>query len=233
MECRNIASTHSLFSLIDEEAMGLIKAGNYVLIMDEVMTVLEELRYPPKKVEAMFRREILSLEDPESFGNGTIAKVRPGAEKHLDEFETVQRMAAADRLIFVNDTVLMWLFPAHIFDCFAGVYNLGYLFEGQLQKSYYDMHGLSYEMLSIRDKADSGRYSLIPYDPSLDRKIIRSIRDHIMIYEGTLNRIGEPVSGSNPLSKSWYKNNPKAREVLKKAVYNFFNNIVKGRVSLI
>ena len=87
-------------------------------------------------------------------------------------------------------------------------------------------------MFSI-EKADNGRYRIIPYDPALDRKIIRSIRDHIMIYEGTLNRIGEPVSGSNPLSKSWYKNNPKAREVLKKAVYNFFNNIVKGRVSLI
>ena len=127
--------------------MGLIKAGNYVLIMDEVMTVLEELRYPPKKVKAMFRREILSLEDPETCGNGTIAKVRPGAEKHLDEFAAVQRMAAADRLIYVNNAVLMWLFPSHVFEAFSEVYNLGYLFEGQLQKSYYDMHGLSYDVL--------------------------------------------------------------------------------------
>lgn len=42
-EGRNIATTHELFKLIDEESRDLIKAQGYILIMDEVMEVIEVL----------------------------------------------------------------------------------------------------------------------------------------------------------------------------------------------
>ncbi|KZB90781.1 hypothetical protein A2U94_14435 [Bacillus sp. VT 712] len=41
---KNIVSTHALFQTADDEMMELIRASNYTLILDEVMSVVEE--YP-------------------------------------------------------------------------------------------------------------------------------------------------------------------------------------------
>ena len=39
----NIATTHSLFKIIDEETKALLSASNYVLVLDEVMDVVQQI----------------------------------------------------------------------------------------------------------------------------------------------------------------------------------------------
>lgn len=49
IEGRNIASTHKLFSLMNEDTLEAFGANDYVLIMDEVMQVIEMVDKPRKK----------------------------------------------------------------------------------------------------------------------------------------------------------------------------------------
>lgn len=39
----NIATTHSLFKIVDEETRQLLDASNYILILDEVMDIVQQI----------------------------------------------------------------------------------------------------------------------------------------------------------------------------------------------
>ena len=51
----------------------------------------------------------------------------------------------------------MWELPVELFNSFKEVYILTYLFEGSIQKPYFDLFDVEYEYLSI----EKGK--LIPY----------------------------------------------------------------------
>ena len=113
---KNIVSTHALFQRLTDEALDVIRAQGYVLIMDEVMRVLDPKRLAKDKIKALFEREVLKLEgDPEV---ETVVPVSPGAEERLDEYQMLRAQAAMGRLVFVSGHILMWLFPANCFDAF-------------------------------------------------------------------------------------------------------------------
>lgn len=57
-------------------------------------------------------------------------------------FSTVRDFALAGNLYYVNNTAFVWNFPAKIFDLFEQVYIMTYMFDGQLQRYYYDLHNI-------------------------------------------------------------------------------------------
>ncbi len=143
----------------------LIQDGGYTLIMDEVMEVIQPVTtLRGESIQALLRREVLIATGDE---DARVRKVLPGPESDLDEYAQLRRWAEEDRLVLVNSKLLMWLFPADVFEAFKAVYNLTYLFEGQYQKAYYDMHGLSYDMFRSKayevDGSEWKEYRLIPY----------------------------------------------------------------------
>jgi hypothetical protein len=46
------------------------------------------------------------------------------------------------------------LFPSNCFESFKEVWNLTYLFDGQAQKAFFDIHGLAYETLSVNGRCN-------------------------------------------------------------------------------
>ena len=245
-EGRNISTTHALFKLIDFEAMELIKAQGYVLIMDEVMDVLSPIKSKKDEIEALFEKDVLKR-NPQDH-NKNLCRVLPGPESRLTKYKKWHEWAATDRLILINDHILMWLYPSNIFSAFKQIWNLCYLFDGALQKAYYDLHGLSYNRWSVfpykeqfkvngRVIEKTLRYEIIEYRPHRDDKLKKRFKKLINIYEGNMNQIGQTLFDSrgrkknNPFSKKWYWKTEKLLPQIKKNLNNFFTNLVKSKVA--
>jgi hypothetical protein len=228
----NIVSTHSLFSMVDEETMELIRLGGYTLILDEVMEVVKLEKVSPHDLEMLQNDGWLTVDKDTGM---VTASEKAGA--YTGQFKEIIQKAMADRLLCFNDTFLIWQFPPEIFGKFKETYVLTYLFHGQILRCYFDFHDIGYEIHSVGpsgapdgDPVDQDvyrRYQMIPYDPvENDRDIREWAREHIHIYEGKLNDIGD--SG---LSYSWHERNQSSKHLmgkLQKNTYNFFRGRKAG-----
>lgn len=210
----NIASTHALFQRSTRETMDLIESHDYTLILDEVMNVLEELPLKKDDLPMILSQSLAHVDD-----GGFL--VWDKAE-YDGRYNDVKIMCGNRSLFVVNDCVLMWTFPAEIFKCFREVYVLTYMFSAQIQRYYYDLHGIKYEYYSVAMNDDGYTARLMPYIENAKKP-----KGSIEIYEGKLNGIGD---GDTALSKSWYiKNRSTKLEVLRNNVYNYFNNIQSSK----
>ena len=219
---KNIVSTHALFKLIDKEALELIQMDNYTLILDEVMDVLEK--------EPIFKSDLRLLLDQGYIvidGDDATVKATDKSEEYLKgNFKKFLNNARMNRFIYLEENLLMWQFPPDIFQAFETSYILTYLFDGQIQKAYFDLHGVGYEYKTVNKTPDG--YGLTDLKVDYDREFRNMLRDNVNIYEGRLNKIDEP---SNALSRGWFEDKKNAHLIAKAkaAQYNFFHNIVRGR----
>lgn len=133
-------------------------------------------------------------------------------------------MALNNNLMYFKDNILIWNFPADVFQLFKEVYILTYMFDAQIQKYYYDLNNIKYQKYSSAYM--DGQYSFIDHRPDYERSFKKELRNKIKIYEGNLNTIGQLEFS---LSSNWYKNkSPYTIKKVKNNVFNYFNNIVKS-----
>jgi len=222
---KDIISTHALFSSVDEEIIDLLKVSNYVLILDEVMNIIETLNLKTHDFNALLNQGIISIEEKEN-------RIIWNQEDYEGRFNDIKRLSKNNNLFYHsrnggngNTTLLVWTFPIQVFQSFKNTYVLTYLFNGQLQKYYYDMYDVEYDFLSVRKVND--KFDFVDYVDykSEDRSQIREL---INIYEGKLNNIGDEEYS---LSATWLKN-PKNKDKLvklKNNTVNYFNNILKSK----
>ncbi len=214
---KNIVSTHALFSRIDDETIQLIKMGGYTLILDEVMEVVSQESIKKHDLEMLISQSLIKIHD-----DGTV--VATDDQDYEGRFEDIILNAKMNRLIYVDETMLIWQFPVGIFEAFEEVYNLTYMFDGQIQKYYYDFHGVEYRYYSIT--MVEGRYKLVNHIHDDDKALRDRLKEDIMIYDGTLNSIG---NGQYDLSVNWYaKATPHILKKIQNNIYNFFRNKTAG-----
>lgn len=60
---KNIVATHNLFKNANDETKELILSGNYTLILDEVMEVVEQLQVKKHDLTTLFDSELIYVED--------------------------------------------------------------------------------------------------------------------------------------------------------------------------
>lgn len=211
----NIASTHELFRRIDHETMELIKLGGYTLILDEVLNVVTQAPINNDDIIMLRDQGLIQIQD-----NGTVVSDDHSYKGRLEDILIDARM---NRLIYVNDKMLMWQFPADIFGAFDDVYVLTYMFDGQIQKYYYDYHDIDYRYHSVEITGD--RYTLGTYTADSDKDFRSKLGGLIDIYEGRYNHIGNE---HNALSVTWYKGQyDSVIRKIQKELYNYLRNHLK------
>lgn len=214
----DIASTHALFTSVDNEVYELLKSSNYTLILDEVMNVIETYRITSNDFNMLVQQEIIEITKDN--------KINWLDKDYTGKFTDIKLLAENDNLYLHSRnnansskvTLLVWTFPVKIFECFKEIYILTYMFDGQMQRNYYDMHNIEYEYKSVAFKDDKFILDNYIHYNEEDKDFLKSI---INVYEGKLNNIGDPKYS---LSSTWLKN-PKNIEQLKKLknnTYNFF-----------
>lgn len=224
----NIATTHALFKNMDERCIEYLKENNYILIMDEVIEVVEEVEIKKDDIDMLIRDKKIQVQE-----DNRITWIEDNYDGNFNKYKT--HLRNGDCFLFQN-SVIMWTFPIKILDLFEHTYILTHLFEGSLQCNYYQMNNIEYEYKSVRkvERDDSfgmikDRYELCEfYIP----KVGEELRSKIHIYEGKLNDIGIPNKRSNPLSKGWFDKKGKTNErctLVKNNIYNYFRNVCKSK----
>jgi hypothetical protein len=212
----NIVSTHSLFTLFDDEVIELIQKRNYILIMDEVADVIQPLDISKKDLMTI-REKYTEVVD------GHILKWND--KEYKGRFEDYKRWCELGCIGVYNNSAILWLFPISTFRAFSKIYLLTYMFNVQLQKYYYDLYNVDYKYLYVLGNS-------IESFQLTEKKVVYDILDyksliHIIDKE-KLNAIGESKTS---LSKEWYKRNQDKvlTCVLRKNVSNFFWNYTKTK----
>ncbi|WP_281998776.1 hypothetical protein [Priestia flexa] len=211
---KNIVSTHALFQTADDEMMELIRASNYTLILDEVMSVVEEYPLNNDDFKLLIDNEMIYIDKHD----GTVHW--NDESKYQDtKYDELKMVCKTENLIYFENTILFWTFPVEVFKSFKQVYVLTYLFEAQEQRYYYDMHQLNYSYKAVARTVD-GVYTLVNHEEK-DPYNKEQIKSLINIYEGNLNSIGD---NPNSLSLSWYGKNALLLKKMKKNISTYFKN---------
>lgn len=215
---RNIVATHALFLLFTEELIDLCRKGQYILIMDEAVNVIREYNITKDDCKVILER--FAYTDDES----GLLHWKEEQSNYKGKYSDVKRVIEMGAMFLREGNVMLWVMPKVFFDCFSEVYILTYMFEGQLQKYYFDLFEIQYEHIcvvgnNIRNYCFSTNHLTI----DLDFKEIIHICEHQKI-----NQIGD---SRYALSKNWYVHNSGNEETttrLKNNIFNYFHNIINS-----
>jgi len=234
---KDIISTHALFKSANDVTRELIKAGNYILILDEVVDVVKQYgqikdnknkiskkRLGKDDIKDMLDLNLITIDD-ENFVIWNKEK-----QDYDGRYNDIKSLARNHSLFVVNNTnMLLWTFPIDIFKNFKEVYVLTYMFEGQIQKYYFDKYKLEYEYY-YTDYTDKNNLNIIKGKSKADKS---NIKDKIHILENDkINNIGD---NDFSLSYGWYQKNKDNElvNILRKHMANYFRNKIKAPDTLV
>lgn len=210
----NVISTHSLFKGLSQEVINDIREGEYILILDEVCDVVEQIPISKRDIQILINEKIIEIDEEN--------KAHWIDDTYEGKFSSMKNPIKNGDVYFFNNSLMLWTFPINIFTAFKEVYILTYMFKGQVQRYYYDLNSVEYEYKSISKINNS--YNLCEYQEINGVKY----KDLIHIYEGKLNDIGDRTTA---LSKSWYDKSSK-KELMKKlknSTYYYFKRVIKSK----
>ena len=210
---KNIAATHSLFYLMDEEALELVRSQNYSLIIDESIQVIERLNVTDKD----FALIVEQLTDEEE------GVLHWRDKDYSGRFTDYKEMADANSLCRLDNALLNIMNPA-LLRSFDEVFMLTYLFDGQYQKAYLEFFGFPYRVVGVERDQDGYFFSDAPdVPPPLDYRNLINIVDN--------EKMNKPGDGQYALSKSWFSrrgyDHPDVR-ALRNNLKKFFQSIPDG-----
>ena len=220
----NICCTHALFKMFTYETMELIKLNDYIVIIDEVVDLTEQLDIYLSDYENLIETNTISVNDAtkeitwlDSEYNGAFNHLKKMCENDLViESSTKESKTSTGKGV----QLLVWNFNPSIMKELKEVYILTYLFEGSYMYYYLQAHNIDYTKFSIQDGELILYSDKKPYDMS-------HIRSLINLYDGKLNDIGTNRNNT-ALSVSWFKNNKALVEQLKKNMINYKKQIIKA-----
>lgn len=193
----NIVCSHELFKLIDRELIDDIEKSEYTLILDEVMNVINQIDITKNDLKLLVESNIISLNDDTT--------INWMDDSYDGKFNDMKNLAKRDNLYLLNNTFLFWTLDKNLFNAFSKIYIMTYLFDGQIQKYYYDLHEFEYEKMSVIKK--DGFYELVDYDMLYDNRY--KIAARLNIYEdkgkSKLNSNFCDKPTKNMFSSTWLK----------------------------
>jgi hypothetical protein len=224
----NIATTHSLFGLITKDTLGKLKAHGYTLVIDEVLTCVDHFSMLTKAdLTLLFDQRMVYID-----GASLLRWNHDKAPDYRGKFETVRNLCDNGNLIawamgagaFVpgkTGHILLWAFPTDFLAAFREVFLLTYLFHGSPMRAYLEAEGVRFDLRTVVDKG----HRLVPWAAAVEKEAKERIRQHLRIYEGSLNAVGKrpPGTRAQPLGKNWFTNaSPETIKALRTATMNYF-----------
>ncbi|TPE68947.1 hypothetical protein [Halalkalibacterium halodurans] len=213
----DIAATHSLFQSADDELIDLLEGSGYTLILDEVMNVIEKAKVKEIDIQTMLKSGLIEIDET------TNRVIWKSVGTDGGRFEDIRLYCLAGNLFQFRGKFLLWAFPPRVFRAFERVTVMTYLFSAQIQRYYYDLHGIEYEYKAVKKVGE--RFELTEYEPLNEQR--EKIMELIDLYEGRLNDVGDR---NNAFGASWLRNaSSSLQDKIKRSTYNFFKTHVKSR----
>ena len=213
---KDIVSTHSLFQSADDELLELLTDSGYTLILDEVMDVIDKAKVTERDIRDLKALGHIEIE------NNRVLWTCVDYDTNA-KYSDIMRLARAGNLFYHRGKFLIWAFPPRIFEAFSKVYVMTYLFNGQIQRYYFDLYGFEYSFQAI--KYDGEKYAISKYNPKNEGR--EELFQLIDLYEGKKNDIGNDYYA---LSASKLKNMSDDNTLkIQRAIYGYFRNDIKAK----
>lgn len=212
----NIATTHALFMLLDDEARELIYDGNYTLIIDETMDIFGAADITP--YDAMVVTREYCSEDEDGLLHWEIPE-------YAGKFDVYRQEIEAGVIYRGSQSSLLRMAKIATFEAFQEVFLLTYLFDGQLHKAYFQMHGWTFNMWFVEGNTPETYRLTQELQPSrpIDYGSLIDIRHHFR---------GEQLqTNGTAFSLNWYKWNCPDKDqfkILRKHMSSFFRQACDG-----
>lgn len=210
----NVVTTHALFSRFDSEVLALVREGGYVLVMDEVASVVSAFDASEYDCKLMSDRFV-------SADDGFLLSWNE--DEYSGKLNGFKEVVDRGCTYLYNDTHWVTLTPPAIFYAFKDIYIMTYMFQHQIQRCYFDLKGMHYTRLYVAGDSPETYRLTDTHEPGRPMDFTQLI--HIE-QNAKLNSIGEKT---HALSKNWYKKHYYEAEMkqLQKNIYNFFRNYAK------
>ena len=201
----NVASTHALFYLLDDDALDIIRKKKYSIIIDESIDTVHRENITSKDL-AVLLDKFITVDEKDG-------KVTWNDDEYEGKFSHYKSMAQANSL-YIKDDVLMYIMDPSILNVFEEVIMMTYMFEGLPQRGYLDYFGLEYQICGVDiddSEEDNIRFSFTERPdepPPIDYKNLISIVD-----DKSLNDIGDDYFS---LSKGWFERRSRYDNSIKK-----------------
>ena len=208
----DIAVTHATLLNATEKTINNIQEGEYTLILDETIDVIQEyndLSSVKEAHQALNDTNIKSILLEKGFISiGEDNKVTWTERKHNDDFQysEFERLASLGRVYCISRRCMLVVLPIELFRAFKEVYVLTYQFDGSLLQHYFDFFRLDYE---------------INFDHEADRLFREKCRRLITLHGGEKDK-------RNYLSSHWYDGATKKDiRAVKKKLENYYGNTLR------
>lgn len=209
---KNVASTHSLFSLLDDEALDLVQQNKYCLIVDEAIDVIHKLQITKKDTAVLL--ETMTNTDDEGF-------LHWKDPEYKGKFSQYKELADKGNL-FVLDNVILCIMNPELLTSFSEVIMMTYLFSGQYQRAYLDYFGIEYQICGVDDSHGFKFTDSPDAPPPIDYSRLINIVD-----DSKLNAVGDD---KNALSKRWFENRGRDNDEVR-MLRNNLNTFFRRRTS--
>lgn len=211
---KNISATHSLFYLMDKEALDLVRVNHYSLIIDESIQVIERLNVTNKDFELILG-QLAEVDD-----DGVIQWKDKEYDGRFCDYKEIAETGSLRRL----DNALLNVMNPDMLRAFDEVFMLTYLFDGQYQKAYLDYFGFEYRIVGVEQDDKGFFFSEAPDNPPpIDYRSLINIVD-----TPSMNKAG---NGKFALSKSWFSrrgyDHPDIRS-LRSNLKKYFQDVTSG-----
>ena len=201
---KNIASTHALFYLLDDEALNLIRENEYCIIIDESIDTVHRENITTRDFE-MMQDNLISVDE-----DGKVEWIDDSYEGKFSDY----KLMAQSGSLYVRDHALLSVMNPEFLDSFSEVIMMTYMFDGQYQKAYLEYFGFEYQMCGVMvDDSDEDNIKFFFTEepdspPAKDYHSLISVVD-----DDRLNSIGDNYFA---LSKSWFDRRGKDCAEIKK-----------------
>lgn len=209
----NIASTHALFKKISIKDFDLDDLSDYILIMDEVIELMYPIEISDEDMDTI--KEKYATIDDEGLIEWNKKKYNKGVFK---QYKNLSENKSTYVYQYSESNIYMWMFPKDILIAFKEIYLLTYMFNGQIQKYYFDFFELEYDYMYVKNMNFTEEEQ--DYDIDKYKKLIH------VCEKDKYNDIGEARTA---FSHNWLNKKPRKEcDVIKNNCWNFFRTFARA-----
>lgn len=238
-----ILATHQLIYHINQTTIDLLKKSDYELIIDECLQCVDI--YKRKGFYKDDLRTLIKTKDIVVNEDGFLIWQNKN-DKYKSRYNDIKQLSELHSLMYLpkknggySDNVLIWHFPIVFFSLFSKTYIATYLWNGSMQKSYFDMNDVDYLHMTISGKIPNQHLDIYSSYKEIAKR--KKYFELINLYgnkidgKGKLNNIGTPDrKNKRPLSVNWYEKSKKSDgrlnlKLLKSNTESYFKNFAKTK----
>lgn len=163
----NIVSTHSLFTNFNNKIMDKLKEQNYILVLDEVISIYEQADdiISSKEAKQLIKSRVLYVDDDKF-----TLKFNTDKFQFTDDtrFSEIANLCELGQLLLVDESVVIWEFPISIIKSFTEIYIATYMFKGSQMYGFLQANKLDFELIRFGNKPSDYKHLI---DIVHDRKM--------------------------------------------------------------